>query len=214
MLTGIISGNNASLRTGDSVYADADEFRIKNIQFAEAGSVIPCADSGDTNNGKPHVPGKKKTTSGSFDHIARYGETKLSKNTQYEAHIIDEDTLNEEVYYSGPIIITNLNHSTDIEGDTVVIDNYSFTVDENLTAVDHSGITILGVTNNTGTVTVEVDNLETIDADSSVTITEVAGMTDLNGTFDVDSINAGNNTFVVTLVTIQTYTSGGKVEIN
>jgi len=139
-LSGVISGKNASVRTGSATYGSAVEFRIKNMNFAEAGSAIPCADSGDANNGMPHVPGKYITGSGSFDHICRYGETKLTVLTEYAAHIVDDDTSGDEVYYSGSIIITNKNHSADVEGDNVVMDNYGFTVNGLLTPTDNSAV--------------------------------------------------------------------------
>jgi len=137
-LSGVISGKNAELKTGSATFGSATAQRIKNIAFNSQGGAIPCKDSGDTTMGVPKVPGKTINISGTFDHICRFGETKLNINTEYEAHIVDDDTASDEVYYSGKMIVTGLNHSADVEGDNVVMDNYSFEINGDLTPTDAS----------------------------------------------------------------------------
>lgn len=74
---------------------------------------------------------------------------------------------------------------------------------------------IVGATANTpstGKVRVAVHSVDGLRATEKVVITGVSGMTDLNGTFAVDSVNNAdptNPTFDVTLTTAQVYTSGG-----
>lgn len=137
-LTGVVSGKNGTLKTGNSTFASATEYRIKNWSFQEQGSAIPAKDSGDTSDAVPHVPGKAKTTTGSFDHISRYADTDLVVHTIYDAHFVEDDTSGDEVYHSGSIIITSKGKSVDVEGDNVVMTPYTFTVDGGLTRVDNS----------------------------------------------------------------------------
>lgn len=136
-LTGVISGKNGHLKQGNATYASASVFRIKNWSFSEQGSAIPAKDSGDA-LATPHVAGKAITVTGSFDHITRYGDTDLLVGTEYEAHLGLEDTSTDEVYYSGKIILTSKGKSVDVEGDSVVITNYNFTVNGKLTPTDSS----------------------------------------------------------------------------
>lgn len=137
-LTGVISGKNGHLKQGNAVYGTATVFRVKNWNFQEQGSAIPAKDSGDSGIAVPHVVGKAITLTGSFDHITRYGDTDLVVGNEYEAHLGLEDASTDEVYYSGKIILTSKGKSVDVEGDNVVITNYSFTVNGKLTLTDSS----------------------------------------------------------------------------
>lgn len=137
-LTGVISGKNGTLKQGNATYGSATEFRIKDWSFQEQGSAIPAKDSGDADDSVPHVPGKAKTTTGSFNSISRYGETALVVHTEYDAHFVEDDTSGDEVYHSGSIIITSIGKSVDVEGDSVVMTPYSFTVNGKLTKTDNS----------------------------------------------------------------------------
>lgn len=75
------------------------------------------------------------------------------------------------------------------------------------TAPPNSG-TISAATADTpaaGQVTVTLDTVFGLAAYEEVTFASVAGMTDLNGTFELVSVDAGTNTVVVTLATAQVY---------
>ncbi|HEU4854279.1 MAG TPA: hypothetical protein VFS89_03215 [Nitrosospira sp.] len=63
-----------------------------------------------------------------------------------------------------------------------------------------------------GYVTVTLDTTFGLRAYEEVTFAAVAGMTDLNGTFPLYSVDSGTNTAVILLSTTQTYTSGGTWE--
>jgi len=65
-LAGVVSGKNGTIQL---TALGGTEVRIKNWSFSEQGSAIPCKDSGDADDYVPHVPGKAKTTTGSFDQI-------------------------------------------------------------------------------------------------------------------------------------------------
>jgi len=138
VLTGVISGKNGHLKQGNAVYASATAFRIKNWSFSEQGSAIPAKDSGDSGIAVPHVAGKAITVTGSFDHITRYGDVDLVVGNEYEAHLGMDDTSLDEVYYSGKIILTSKGKSLDVEGDSVVMTPYNFTVNGKLTLTDSS----------------------------------------------------------------------------
>ena len=49
-----------------------------------------------------------------------------------------DDTSLDEVYYSGKIILTSKGKSLDVEGDSVVMTPYNFTVNGKLTLTDSS----------------------------------------------------------------------------
>lgn len=79
------------------------------------------------------------------------------------------------------------------------------------TAPPNSG-TVVGAVADTpmdGQVTVELDTLFGLAAHEAVTFAGVAGMTSLNGTRRIVSINTATNEVVVSLDTAQVYTSGG-----
>jgi hypothetical protein len=86
----------------------------------------------------------------------------------------------------------------------------------NLSAMDiappNSGTVTNAVkdTPSAGYVTITLDSVFGLRAYEEITLAAVAGMTDLNGTFEIDSIN-GNDVIVI-LSTTQTYTSGGTWE--
>jgi len=67
---------------------------------------------------------------------------------------------------------------------------------------------IEGVTNNTGDIDIDLTS-HTFTANQIVKISDVVGMTDLNGVFVINSIET--NSINVTLSTEQSYTSGGTV---
>lgn len=65
-----------------------------------------------------------------------------------------------------------------------------------------------GVTDNGATVTIDLTGHD-FSANDVVFITDVVGMTDLNGWHKIDSVNA--NDITITVATAQSYTSGGTV---
>jgi hypothetical protein len=76
---------------------------------------------------------------------------------------------------------------------------------------DNSG-TITGAakdTPSTGYVTVNLNSAYGLRASEEIKFAAVAGMTDLNGTWSLYSVDVGTNTAVIILSTTQTYTSGG-----
>lgn len=60
-----------------------------------------------------------------------------------------------------------------------------------------------------GYVTVTLNSAFGLRASEEITFAAVAGMTDLNGTWPLYSVDSGTNTAVILLSTTQTYTSGG-----
>jgi hypothetical protein len=60
-----------------------------------------------------------------------------------------------------------------------------------------------------GYVTVTLNSVYGIRAHEEITFDAVAGMTDINGTFPLVSVDPGTNTVVLLLSTTQTYTAGG-----
>ncbi len=60
-----------------------------------------------------------------------------------------------------------------------------------------------------GFVKISFNSVYGLRAHEEVTFTAVSGMTDLNGTFPLYSVDAGTNTAVIELATSQTYTAGG-----
>ncbi len=60
-----------------------------------------------------------------------------------------------------------------------------------------------------GYVTITLDSVFGIRASEEITFAAVAGMTDINGTWPLYSVDAGTNAAVILLSTTQTYTSGG-----
>lgn len=211
MLTGKITGKNGTVKTGNAAFASAVEYPVRNWQFAMAGGTLDATDS-ESGDNRVKVPSKRYATSGSFEALHSYDQTLLSVNTAYAAHLAEDDTAIDAVYWSGTIVITDVSINTPIEGEDLVTVTYSFECQADWIKTDKSTIDITNAVAGAGTVTVTVDDIATITADSNVTISGVAGMTDLNSTFDVDSING--NDFVITLSTVQSYTSGGIVTIN
>jgi len=136
-LTGKITGKNGTLRTGNATFASATEKKVKNWSFAQSGGVIDVTDSGSGDT-REHVPQKRSTTTGSFTCFHLYGETEFTVNTEYEAHLVEDDTASDEVYWSGKIIITDRSQGTPIEGEDAVSVDYSFTATTGLTKTDNS----------------------------------------------------------------------------
>lgn len=139
MQTGKITGKNGTLKTGNSVYASATEKKVTDWSFDEQGGVIDVTDS-SSGNSRAHVPGKRTSTSGSFSAFHEFGETELSVNTEYEAHLVEDDTSADEVYWSGKIILTGKSISTPVEGEDAVKVSYNFTATTSLTKVDSSAV--------------------------------------------------------------------------
>ena len=136
-LTGKITGKNGTLKTGNATLGSATEKKIKDWSFSQSGGVIDVTDSG-SGDSREHVPGKRSSTSGSFSAYHLYNETELLVNTEYEAHLMEEDTSGDEVYWSGKIIITDKSFSVAIEGESAVEVSYSFTATTALTKTDSS----------------------------------------------------------------------------
>jgi hypothetical protein len=113
------------------------EKKIKDWSFSQSGGVIDVTDSG-SGDSREHVPGKRSSTSGSFSAFHLYNETELTVNTEYEAHLMEEDTSGDEVYWSGKIIITDKSFSVAIEGESAVEVSYSFTATGALIKTDSS----------------------------------------------------------------------------
>lgn len=136
-LSGVVSGKNGTIQLAT---LGGTEVRIKNWSFQEQASAIPCKDSGDTDEYVPHVPGKAKTTTGSFDQIVRYGALvgELALHTSYVVLFILDDTSGDEMYYTGTIILTSKGKTVDVEGDNVVMTSFSFTVNGELALTDNS----------------------------------------------------------------------------
>lgn len=137
MLTGKITGKNGTIKTGNSTYASATEKKVKNWSKSKSGGVIDVTDSGSGDT-REHVPQKRSTETGSFSCFHLYGETELAVNTEYEAHLVEDETSGDEVYWSGKIIITEVGISTPIEGEDAVSVDYSFTATTGLTKTDAS----------------------------------------------------------------------------
>lgn len=137
MQTGKITGKNGTLKTGNSSLGSATEKKITDWSFDEQGGVIDVTDSGSTDS-REHVPGKRTTTSGSFSAFHLFGETELVVNTEYEAHLVEDDTTGDEVYWSGKIIITSRGLSVPIEGEDAVKISYGFTASTKLAKTDNS----------------------------------------------------------------------------
>jgi len=136
-LTGVITGKNGTVKTGNSTYGSATEYPVRNWSLTESGGTLDTTDSG-TGNQRSKVPQKRSTWSGSFEAIVDYGWTPLSVNTEYDAHFVLDDTGSDEVYYSGEIIITERGFSVPVEGEDIVIETFSFEVDGNMTKTDNS----------------------------------------------------------------------------
>lgn len=136
-LSGVVSGKNGTINLAT---LGGTPVRCKNWSFQEQGSAIPCKDSGDSDDYVPHVPGKSKNTTGSFDTIARYGAltSELVVHTSYVVLFILDDTSGDEMYYTGTIIITSRGKSLDVEGDSVVITPYTFEVNGDMALTDAS----------------------------------------------------------------------------
>lgn len=136
-LTGKITGKNGTLKTGNATLGSATEKKVKNWSLTKSGGVIDVTDSGSGDT-REHVPQKRSTESGSFTCFHLYGETELAVNTEYEAHLLEEDTSGDEVYWSGKIIITDRSIAVPIEGEDAVSVDYSFTATSALTKTDSS----------------------------------------------------------------------------
>lgn len=136
-LSGVVSGKNGTIQLAT---LGGTEVRIKNWSFQEQGSAIPCKDSGDADDYVPHVVGKAKTTTGSFEQINRYGAltTELALHTSYVVLFLLDDTSGDEMYYTGTIFITSKGKSVGVEGDNVVVTSFSYTVNGELTLTDNS----------------------------------------------------------------------------
>ena len=136
-LSGVVSGKNGNIRLST---LGGTEVKCKNWSFQEQGSAIPCKDSGDTDEYVPHVIGKSKVTTGSFDTITRYGGTDLVVHTSYTAIFLLDKTSGDEMYYTGSVIITSKGKSVDVEGDNVSMTKYTFTVNGELALTDASQV--------------------------------------------------------------------------
>ena len=136
-LSGVVSGKNGTIQLAT---LGGTEVRIKNWSFTEQGSAIPCKDSGDSDDYVPHVVGKSKTTTGSFEQINRYGAVvgELALHTSYVVLFFLDDTSGDEMFYTGTIFITSKGKSVDVEGDSVVVTSFSFTVNGELALTDNS----------------------------------------------------------------------------
>lgn len=77
------------------------------------------------------------------------------------------------------------------------------------TAPPNSGTVTAATTISGGVVRVTLDTVFGIAQYDTVTFASVGGMTSLNGTFRVQTVDAATNRVTVTLTTAQTYTSGG-----
>ena len=135
--TGKISGKDGTLKTGNSTLGSATEKKIKDWSFSQSGSVIDVTDSG-SGDAREHVPGKRSTTTGSFSCFHLYGETEFTVNTEYEAHLMEDDTSGDEFYWSGKIIITDRSINNSVEGESANDISYSFTATTALTKTDNS----------------------------------------------------------------------------
>ncbi|HEU4854395.1 MAG TPA: hypothetical protein VFS89_03805 [Nitrosospira sp.] len=78
-------------------------------------------------------------------------------------------------------------------------------------APPNSGTVIAAVkdTPSTGYVEITLNSVFGLRAYEEITFAAVAGMADINATFEIDSVDAVNNKVVIVLSTAQTYTSGG-----
>jgi len=135
--TGKISGKDGTLKTGNSTLGSATEKKIKDWSFSQSGGVIDVTDSG-SGDAREHVPGKRSTTTGSFSCFHLYGETEFTVNTEYEAHLMEDDTSGDEFYWSGKIIITDRSINNSVEGESANDISYSFTATTALVKTDNS----------------------------------------------------------------------------
>lgn len=137
--TGVISGKNGVLKTGNTTYGSATDFEIKNWSVEKSGSAIPTIDSSVTDGSTPKVVGKYTDEKGSFTAIHRFADTNLEVNTAYDAHLVEDDVSGDEVYWSGNIIITRRGIETPIDDNgAVVAVDYDFEVNGKLTLTDDS----------------------------------------------------------------------------
>ena len=136
-LTGKITGKNGTLKTGNATLGSAVEKKIKDWSFSQSGGVIDVTDSG-SGDSREHVPGKRSSTTGSFSCFHLYGETEFTVNTEYEAHLMEDDTSGDEFYWSGKIIITDRSINNSVEGESANDISYSFTATSALTKTDNS----------------------------------------------------------------------------
>ena len=77
------------------------------------------------------------------------------------------------------------------------------------TAPPNTGTITAATTVSTNVVRVTLNSVFGIAQYDTLTFSSVTGMTDLNGSFRVQSVDAANNRITVSLTTAQTYTSGG-----
>lgn len=77
------------------------------------------------------------------------------------------------------------------------------------TAPPNTGTVTAAASLSDGTVRVTLDTTFGLAQADAITLSSVAGMTDLNGTWRIQTVDAANNYVYVALETSQTYTSGG-----
>ena len=135
-LSGTVTGKNGTVKTGNATFGSATDVEVRNWQFTRSRPSLDVTDSG-TGDAREKVAGKRCTVSGSFDALLHYGDT-LQVQTELEAHFAVDDTNGDEMYWSGQILITEQGVTCPIEGEDVVMINYSFDVDGDLTLTDDS----------------------------------------------------------------------------
>ena len=132
-----ITGKNGTVKTGNATFGSATEFKVTEWSMNITGGALDVTDSG-SGDWREKVAGKRKAATGSFTAIHKTDTTDLTVNAQVEAHLVEDDTSSDEIYWSGAVIITDMGISVPIEGEDVVKTSYSFEAVGAMTKTDNA----------------------------------------------------------------------------
>ena len=133
----VLTGKNGTVKTGNSVYASATEFKITEWSMNITGGALDVTDAG-SGDWREKVPGKRASANGSFTAIHKTDSVDFTVNTEVEAHLVENDVSAAEYYWSGKIIITDMGLSVPIEGEDVVKTTFSFESNGAMTKTDNA----------------------------------------------------------------------------
>ena len=121
----VITGKDGTVKHGNATLGSATELEVTEWSMNITGGALDVSDAG-SGDWREKVPGKRKSATGSFNVIAKTDVALLTVNTEVEVHLVEDDTTDTEIYWSGAVIITDMGASVPVEGEDVEKISYSF----------------------------------------------------------------------------------------
>ena len=121
----VITGKDGTVKHGNATLGSATELEVTEWSMNITGGALDVSDAGD-GDWRSKVPGKRKSATGSFTVIGKTDVALLTVNEAVEAHLMEDDTSETEIYWSGEVIITDMGHSVPVEGEDFTKISYSF----------------------------------------------------------------------------------------